>query len=246
MPGMYQELTVKFVGDPYIKGQGQGQGQGQGHGHGQNKGQDVFVPVIMFGDPKRYRFEMKITKTIWHGIYKYLKELEDDPMNTMLGDCAFKIDEELSFLKDRIVTIRGVPDMSREFITKTKSVEHPKVFEVTFRGDLEETEREGGETYRLSVFKYVIDNFGCRDCRILNTALAREEISKKEMKDELKKEIIEKDKEIKEKDQEIKEREKGKKKEKEVVADWSKKKIKEDKKKIDKIKKMDEYWSKFA
>lgn len=147
------------------------------------KGEDVFVPVIMWGDPKQYRFEMKIGKTIWRGIYRHLKELEDDPLNSLMGDSVFKIDEQLSFLKDRILTIRGVADMSRSFNTKDGKIEHPKVFEVEFQSELEDAERAGKDVYIEAVFKFVIDRYSCRECRLANTRAAMNEVIKKENKE---------------------------------------------------------------
>jgi hypothetical protein len=172
LPGLYEEITVKVIGLPYIKGD------------------DVFASVVMWGDPKGYRFEMKIGKTIWRGIYKYMKSLEDEPMNMMMGDVAFKIDEQLSFLKDRILTIRGIPDMSRTFVSKDGKVEHPKVFDVEFQNELEEAEKLGKEVYTEAVFKYVINRESCRKCRLINTNLARDEEDRqkeKEKKKELEK-----------------------------------------------------------
>jgi hypothetical protein len=201
LPGIHQEITVKVIDLPYIRGD------------------DVFAPVIMWGDPKKYRFEMKIGKTIWRGIYKYLKELEDDPMNMMMGDSAFKIDEQLSFLKDRILTIRGVADTSRSFTTKDGKIEHPKVFEVEFQSDLEDAERTGKETYIEAVFKYVIDVQSSRECRLANTRAILNEVAKKENK-------------------EIEKREKKQEKEKKVVAEWAIKKKEADEKKASKIKKL--------
>ena len=177
MPGLYQEITVKIVGLPFIKGE------------------DVYVPVIMWGDPKKFEFEMKISKTIWHGIYTHLKELEEDPLNGFMGLVKFEIDEELSFLKDRILTIKGIPDLSRKFVTKNGKVEYPKIFSVEFQSDLEDAERVGKDVYKEAVFKYVIDKASSRECRLANTRLAMNTIAKKEIK-ELEKEEKKVEKEV--------------------------------------------------
>lgn len=179
MPEIYEEITVKVIDLAYVKGV------------------DVYAPVILWGDPKAYRFEMKITKTVWYGIYGYLQELENDPLNKMVPEEAqFKIDEQLSFLKGRILTIRGIPDESRSFVTKSGKVEYAKIFRVKFEVDLEDAERDGKETYKEAIFKYVIDNYSSRDCRLANTAAAKNA--------EIKKENKEKEKEDKKKEKESK------------------------------------------
>lgn len=204
MPEIYEEITVKVIDLAYVKGE------------------DVYAPVILWGDPKAYRFEMKITKTVWHGIYKYLKEMEDDPLNKMVPEEAqFKIDEQLSFLKDRILTIRGVPDESRSFVAKSGKVEFAKIFRVKFEVDLEDAERGGKDAYKEAVFKYVIDNYSSKDCRLANTAEARNA--------EIKKENKEKEKEEKKKEKESKFAEKK----------LDKKKRGNNEKKITKVKELD-------
>jgi hypothetical protein len=175
MPGLYQEITVKIMGLPFIKGK------------------DVYAPVMMWGDPKKFEFEMKITKTIWHGIYAHLKELEDDPLNGFMELEKFEIDESLSFLKDRILTIKGMPDLNRKFVTKNGKVEYPKIFSVQFQSDLEDAERAGKEAYKEAVFAYVINRESSRECRLANTRAAMNAIAKKENK-ELEKEEKKKEK----------------------------------------------------
>ena len=173
MPEIWQEITVKVIDLAYIKGK------------------DVYLPVIMWGDPKKYQFEMKVGKTIWQGIYTHLKELEDDPLNGFMGEASFKIDEQLSFLKDRILTIRGVPDEKHSFVGKDGKVGYAKIFKVDFRSDLEEAETLGDSAYKEAVFKYVIENYSCRECRLLNTQTAKEATTKKEEKDRKKEKTVE-------------------------------------------------------
>jgi hypothetical protein len=194
MPKMYEEITVKIIGLPFIKGE------------------DVYAPVIMWGDPKKFEFEMKITKTIWHGIYTHLKELEDDPLNGFMGLEKFEIDENLSFLKDRILTIKGIPDEKHSFVGKDGKVGYSKIFSVQFQSDLEDAERAEKEVYKEAVFAYVINRESSRECRLANTRSAMNAIAKKENK--------EKEKEDKQKEKEEKKAEK--KVEKEV--EWAKKK----------------------
>lgn len=209
MPKIHEEITVKVIDLPYIRGE------------------DVFAPVIMWGDPKRYRFEMKITKTIWYGIEKHLKSLEDDMFNLILDEKdKFKIDEDLSYLKDRIITIKGIPDTTRSFVTKNGKKEYPKIFNVEFRSDLEEAQTLGGDVYVGAVFEHVINNYLCKECRMVNTNLSRNDIIKRENK---------------EKEKEEKKKEKTEKKiEKEV--EWVKKKREKDEKESQKAKKMEDYW----
>lgn len=173
MPDLYQEITVKIIDLPYIKGN------------------DVFVKVIMWGDPKKYEFEIKIGKTLWLGIYTYLRELEDDPLNGFMGEASFKIDEQLSFLKDRILTIRGVPDEKHSFVGKDGKIGYSKIFKVEFQSDLEDAEKVGKDTYKEAVFNYVIDRPSCRECRLLNTQMAKEYEEKQKEKDKKKEKTVE-------------------------------------------------------
>lgn len=214
MPGLYEEITIKIIELPYVKGE------------------DVFVKVVMWGDPKKFEFEMKVSKTIWYSIYEHLKTLEDslfDKLFLFSEDSGFKMDEELSYLKDRIITVKGVPDKEHEIITKTGQHTFAKIFTVDFRYDLEEAERFGldSEEYRKAVFEYVIDNLSCKTCRLTNTALAKNDLIKRENK--------EKEKEEK--------RQEKKKKEKEV--EWVKKKKEKEEKDSKKLKKQKDYWEQF-
>jgi len=181
MPGLYKNIIVKVISIPYIKGD------------------DVFFKVIMFGDPKKYEFEMKVTKTMWFSIYKRLKELEDDPLNGFMGENLFKIDEQLSYLKDRVLKIRGVPDTSRSFESKDGKgkIEYAKIFSVDFESDLEDAEKVGGNVFKNAVFEHVIYNVSCEECRILNTRAAKEAAEKKEEKEKREKEKEDKKKEVK-------------------------------------------------
>lgn len=210
MPKIHEEITVKIIGLPFIKGEGK----------------DVYVSVIMWGDPKKFEFEMKITKTIWHGIYAYLKELEDDPLNGFMGLEKFEIDESLSFLKDRILTIKGVPDLSRSFTTKDGKVEYPKIFSVEFQSDLEDAERAGKEVYKEAVFAYVINRESSRECRLANTRAAMNEIAKKDNKEKEKEEKkaekkVEKEVEWAKKKREKEEKEEKKQKKLGSCCGWS-------------------------
>ena len=175
-PDLYQEITVKIVDLAFIKGK------------------DVYLPVVMFGDPKKYQFEMKVGKTIWQSIYVYLKELEDDPLNGFMGEASFKIDEQLSFLKDRVITIKGIPDKEHTFVGKDGKVSYAKIFSVIFESDLEDAEKIGGDTYKRAVLK-MLENYMNRDCRIANTNSYKNMIAKKENKE------IEKEEKKKEKEQ---------------------------------------------
>jgi len=184
MPKLYEEITVKVIESAYAKGK------------------SYYLPVVIWGDPKAYRFEMKITKTMWQEIDDYLIDMEEDPLNMMVPDEAqFKVDEELSYLKGRILTIRGVPDESRSpFVTKSGKVEYAKIFRVKFEVDLESAERDGKEIYTEAVFKYVIDNYSSRDCRLANVALAKNDGIKRENKEKEKEEKrLEKEKKFAEK-----------------------------------------------
>jgi hypothetical protein len=207
MPDLYQELTVKIVDLAFIKGK------------------DVYIPVVMFGDPKKFQFEMKIGKTIWQSIYDHLKELEDNDaeFSDFLGDSVFKVDEQLSCLKDRVITIKGMPDKEHTFVGKDDKVSYAKIFTVIFESDLEDAEKIGGDVYKRAVFTRVIDNIMCKECRLANTRLALNDIAKKENKE------IEKEEKKKEKAEKIA----GQKveKEQEWVVKKREKQEKEDKKK---------------
>lgn len=170
MPSVFGEITVKILDLPFIKGK------------------DVFVNVNMWGDPKKRVYEMELTKTIWFGIHRYLKKLENDPFDMLLPeDKRFKIDEELSFLKNRIITIKATRDETKSFVTKKGEVSYPKIFKVEFRSELEEAEKlgVGSDDYKKAVFQYVIDNLSCRECRLVNTRLGEltEEREKEKQKE---------------------------------------------------------------
>lgn len=163
MPSLYEEIILKIIDLPYVKGE------------------DIFAPVVMYGEPKGYRFEMKMTITICRSICEHMKSLEDDIFNTILDEASrFKIDEDFSYLKGRVISVRGIPDRKRPIFTKGGKTEYPKIFEVTFESDLEDAERIGGDTYTKAVFDKVINNVLCRECRKKNTLMAREDAIRKE------------------------------------------------------------------
>lgn len=166
LPDLYQELTVKIVDLAYIKGK------------------DVYLPVVMFGDPQKYQFELKIGKTIWRSIYDHLKKMEDNDaeFSEFLGDSVFKIDEQLSCLKDRVITIKGIPDKEHTFVGKDGKVGYAKIFSVVFESDLEDAEKIGGDVYKQAIFK-MLDNYSNHDCRIANTNAYKNMIAKKENKE---------------------------------------------------------------
>lgn len=167
MPDLYQELTVKIVDLAY------------------KKGKEFYIPVIMWGDPKKIRFEMRIGKTIWWSIYDHLKKLEenDAEFSDFLGDNVFKIDKQLSCLKDRVITIKGIPDKEHTFVGKDGKVGYAKIFTVVFESDLEDAEKIGGDVYKRAVFERIIDNIMCKECRLENTRAALNDIAKKENKE---------------------------------------------------------------
>lgn len=156
MPEIWQEITVKIVGLPYTKGK------------------EFFLPVIMWGDPKQTRFEMRLGKTLWQSIYNCLKELEKDPLSGFMGLDKFKIDGDGLCLKNKIITVRGLPDSKRPLVDKTGKVNYPKIFSAEFRNDLEYAEKAGGDSYKKAVFESVIDKLSSRDCRLCNTQVAKE------------------------------------------------------------------------
>ena len=134
MPDLYQEITVKIIDLAYVKGE------------------EVYLPVIMWGDPKNYRFEMRLGKTLWNSIRDGLQDLEEDPLNGFMGNDKFEIDEDLACLKNKIITVRGVPDSKRPIVGANGKVTYPKIFSAEFHSDLEEAEKAGKEIYKEAVF----------------------------------------------------------------------------------------------
>ena len=186
MPDKWHEITVKIVSVPYIDGD------------------NVYANVIMFGNPQKWEFRMKFTKTLWHSIYSHLQELDNNRFSTKLEPSVLQ--ESLEFLNGRIVTIRGVADENVSFKTKEGKVEFAKKFVVKFRGDLEEAVTLGGDFYKKAVFDTVFDNLSGKDCIVANSNLAKFEIVKAKEK-ELKKEQKELEKKLN-KEEKKKEKEK--------------------------------------
>lgn len=144
--------------------------------------------VKMYGSPQNWIYRVKIGKTIWHGIYKYLRTLEDDPLNKFMPEeVQFKIDEKLEYLSGRVITIRGIPDSSRTFVKKDGTVDSPKIFAIEFKPELEDAERIGGEVYLKAVHDTVHFNYSSHECVLANSALAKGLIAKEKEKEEKKK-----------------------------------------------------------
>lgn len=215
MPEKGGEVTVKIVSSPYIVGN------------------DVYCNVQMWGNPQGWTYRMKFGKTLWYSIYEHLSALENDPFNILMdSDSAFKIDEGLEYLNGKVITIRGVTDMSMSFKTKEGKTEFGKKFIVEFKGDLEDAERLGvdSEIYKKALFDTVLNNLMCVECIVANSDLAKFEIEKKKEK--------EKEKELKKKEKEITNEEKRKKKFEKSEVEWVKKRLENDKKNDEKMKKL--------
>lgn len=180
MPEIDQEITVKVIDLVYAKGE------------------EFYLSVVMWGDPKRCRFEMKLGKTLWHSIEDHLNKLEDDDAEFLefLGERAFKIDEDLSCLKDRIITVKGLPNRKKPIVDKKGNVAYPKIFEAEFRSELEDADRVGGDTYKEAVFKNVIDDPKCKECRYFNTQIAKEAEEKQKEKEMKKAKSVEIEQEL--------------------------------------------------
>lgn len=205
MPVLYKKIVVKIVSTVYIVGD------------------DAYVDVEMYGNPRKWVFRMKLGKTLWHSIYRHLSEMANDPLNELMGDTAFKIDENLEYLKGRVITIYGIPDTTRSFKNKSGKTESPKIFSVTFESDLEDAERIGGEVYKNAIGNAVY-NFSCEECIIANSNLAKFEIEKAKEKEMTDEEIKKKRWKESEVEWVVKKREENKNKEKQLkqleLAGW--------------------------
>jgi hypothetical protein len=204
MPEKYKEITIKIVSSPYISGN------------------DAYCDVIMWGNPQKWTFRMKLGKTLWFSIYKYLQEMDNSRFSEELEPSVLQ--ENLKFLNGRIITIRAISDQSISFKTKDGKVEYGKKFVADFRSDLEEAEAMGGEFYKKAFFDTVLDNVMGKDCIVANSDLAKagiEKVKEKEMKREEKKK---KDWGESEVEWVVRKREEDKKNEKELkrldVAGW--------------------------
>ncbi|MBU0777836.1 hypothetical protein KKF82_06220, partial [Patescibacteria group bacterium] len=101
-------------------------------------------------------YKMKITKTLWNSLDDELTireefgelgggDIKDDDESG--NENTYKIDEDLECIVGKIMTIGGVPDISRTYKNKYGIMEHPKMFKVTIREDLEEIEKIGGQEF---------------------------------------------------------------------------------------------------
>ncbi len=203
MPEKSKEITIRIVSAPYIAGN------------------DVYVNVIMWGNPQKWTYRMKLGKTLWFSIYKYLQEMDNSRFSEELEPSVLQ--ESLEYLNDRIITIRAVTDENVSFKTKEGKVEYGKKFIADFRGDLEEAESVGGETLKKAFFETVLDNIAGADCIVINSKLAKLTIQLEKEKEEEKKMTAE---------------EKRKKKFEKSEVEWVKKKVAEDKKKDERQKKL--------
>ena len=132
-------------------------------------GDNGYVDVKLFGNPNNWIYRMKIGKTLWHSIYKHLSEKGVTSGN-------------LEYLNGRIITIRGIPDITRSFESKNGKLENPKIFSVSFEYELEDAERIGGEVYKNAVGNAVF-NVMCEECIIANSNLAKQKIEKEQTKE---------------------------------------------------------------
>lgn len=167
MPEKLREITVKIVKIPYIIGE------------------DVFCDIRIFGDIQRNIFRMKISKTMWYSMYKSLVDRFE-----LGGDEGEEIDENLECITGKIMTIYAKPDINRAYTTKDGGVDSPKIFNVEFREDLEETERIGGDVYNQAVDK---ENRKASECIKINIMQTYDEEIKRlerEIKKEKREEIV--------------------------------------------------------
>lgn len=204
MPEKHKEITVKIVSVPFIAGS------------------DAYVNVIMYGNPQKWIFRMKLGKTLWFSILKYLKEMDNSRFSEELEPSV--LTKNLEYLNGRIITVRGISNEKKVFTTKAGTVESPKIFKVDFQYDYEDAERIGGEKFKEAIHKAVHFNYSCHDCIMANTNLAKAEIE------------IQKQKELEKK---MTEEEKRKKRYEESEVEWVKKKVVEDKKKDKQLKQLE-------
>jgi len=151
MPEKLREITIKIIKAPYIIGK------------------DVFCDVRIWGDPDRYVFRMKISKTMWNSLYQKLVDRFE-----LGGDAGEEIDKNLECIVRKVITIYAIPDIKRAYINKQGDTDSPKIFNVEFREDLEEAERIGGDIYNNAVDRVIINNKACHECYRINMIMAEE------------------------------------------------------------------------
>jgi hypothetical protein len=203
MPALYKRIVVKIVSDVYIAGD------------------DAYVNVIMYGNPQKWTYRMKLGKTLWFSIQKHLEQMDNNRFSEELEPAV--LENNLEYLKGRVITIYGVPDSLRTFVKKDGTTESPKIFSVTFEPDLEDAERIGGDVYKKAIGNAVF-NVMCEQCVIANSNLAKFEIEKEKEKSMTPEEIKKKRWEESEEEWVVKKREENKKNEKQLkqldLAGW--------------------------
>lgn len=170
MPEKLREITVKVVRAPY------------------DVGEEIYCDIRIFGDVQKNMFRMKISKTLWHSLYKCLVERFE-----LGGDAEEEIDENLECITGKIMTIYAKPDINRAYVTKDGGVDSPKIFDVYLREDLEELEKIGGDLYNQTVNK---ENRKASECIKVNMIQTYDEEIKKlerEIKKEKREEIAKQD-----------------------------------------------------
>lgn len=193
MPEKYCEVTIRIVSAPYVSGS------------------DAYMDVQMWGNPQKWTYRMKLGKTLWFSIYKYLQEMDNSRFSAELEPSVLQ--ENLEFLNGRIITIQANNDINVSFKTKDGKLDYGKKFSAKFRGDLEEAERLGGEFYKKAFFETVLDNSEGAACININSKLAKLTIQLAKEKEEEKK--------LKQEDKKKAKEEKQKQKQPEV--EWVKK-----------------------
>lgn len=142
MPEKREQITVKFVGLPYVMGE---------------KNKDVYCDVKIFGNKKKDIFRLKLGKTLWLSLYSELVkryELGGDFEDSEIGG-------NLEILSGKIITIYGIPDLSRSFKKKGGEYDSPKIFRVSLREDLMEAERKSDNEYLRIVDNEIKDQLNC-------------------------------------------------------------------------------------
>lgn len=146
MPEKGDSITVKIIGKIEKTGKKEDSG-------------DFYCPVriwAIIGHKLDNIYKMKITKTLWNSLDDELTireefgelgggDIKDDDESG--NENTYKIDEDLECIMGKIMTIGGVSDTSRTYKNKYGIMEHPKMFKVTIREDLEEIERIGGQEF---------------------------------------------------------------------------------------------------
>ncbi len=107
MPRKLENITVKIVGKVIKSGE---------------KKPRFHCPVYIWGDPKKNIFQLEITSTLWRSLDSELVSRYE-----LGGDANEELDDDLEILIGKIITITGIPDINRAYITKDGGTDSPKL-----------------------------------------------------------------------------------------------------------------------